>query len=86
MLEIISFRSCLGAPLWIHPEDTWGAARGIREGMLVIKAGTFRDAAKGFKYSLGVMGIKGSLMLNVVKKGRKPHIEFVFSVIKENKQ
>lgn len=54
--------------------------------MLVIKAGTFRDAAKGFKYSLGMTGIKGSLMFNMVKKGGKQHVEFGFSVIKENKQ
>lgn len=86
MLKIIYLHSCLGAPLWIHPGNTWCAVCGIRVGMLVIKAGTFRDAANGFKYSLRMIGIKESLMFNMAKKGEQQHVEFGFSVIKENTQ
>lgn len=55
MLKIVYFHSCLGAALWIHPENTWCAAWGIGMGMLFIRAWTFRDEAK-FKYSPGVVG------------------------------
>lgn len=80
LLPLLPWCTSLDSP-WKH------LACGIRVGMLVIKAGALRDAAKGFKWSLGVIGIKGiKSMLNAVKKGRKPHVEFGFSVIKENKQ
>lgn len=37
-------------------------------------------------FSIGMIGIERGLMFNTVRKARMEHVEFGFSVIKENKQ